>query len=75
MQDYVPLINKIENYLNPEKGIIENCIIQGRKLITTERDFAQAQQYFARVLVLAENNTDEYNEAKGRLALCMKRSL
>ena len=75
MQDYAPLISKIENYLNPEKGIIENCIIQGQKLMATERDFAQAQQYFARVLVLAENNTDEYSEAKGRLALCMQRSL
>lgn len=74
VQAYAPLINKIDDYLNPERGIIENCIIHGRKCMTGDKNFEEAQQYFARVLVLADNNSQEYIEAKGRLLLCMQRS-
>lgn len=75
IQSYSPLINKIDNYLNPERGIIENCMLQGRKSMGTEKNFELAKQYFARVLVLAENDSPEYSEAKGRLAVCIQHSL
>ncbi len=72
--DYINLIIKLENYLNPDKGVIETCILKGRKLIINDNNYEEAKQYFARVLVLADINSPEYNEAKGRLALCLQRS-
>ncbi|MBR1681700.1 tetratricopeptide repeat protein, partial [bacterium] len=71
-QDYIDLIIKIENYLNPEKNIIENCMLKGRKLIANDNNFEEAKQYFARILVLADSSSPEYQEAKGRLALCLQ---
>ena len=71
---YMDLIIKIENYLFPDKKIIENCIKQGRKIMEQDEDFEKAKPYFARVMVIANQNTPEYNEAKSKLAICIQKS-
>lgn len=73
-QNYIDLIIKIENYLSPDKCIIESCLQKGRKLMEKEHDLENAKQYFARVMVLASQDTQEYAEAKGRLTICLQHS-
>ena len=74
-QNYMDLLVKIENYLSPDKAVIESCIKQGRKIMDRDNNFEDAKQYFARIMVLASPDTKEFAEAKGRLALCIQRSL
>ncbi len=73
--NYMDLIVKIEQYLNPDKAVIESCMRQGVKLEENEKKYEEASQYFARVLVLAHGGTHEYNEAKRRLGICIQHSL
>ncbi|MBR2526271.1 hypothetical protein IKE67_07360 [bacterium] len=70
--NYMDLTQKIEKYLAPDKCIIESCLQKGKQLMDQEKDIQNAKQYFARVMVLANKDTREYIEAKGRLSLCMQ---
>ena len=71
-EDYIKLIIKIENYLNPDKGMIESCLFNGRKLLANNSNYEEAKSYFARVMVLADSSSQEYKEAKGLLTLCLQ---
>ena len=70
---YTDLVNKIENYINPEKNVIKMCSEQG-KLCIGKNDYAKAKSYYARILVLADQGSLEYNEAKRRLGICLQHS-
>ena len=70
---YVDLVRKIETYLSPEKQVIESCLKKGQTL-QEKRNFTEASQYFARVLVIAQSGSLEYNEAKRKLGVCLQRS-
>ena len=73
-EKYIEQIIKIENFLSPDKHVIENCILQGRKTMEQDRDFAKAKKYFARILVLAPQTSQEYQEAKVKLSICLQQS-
>jgi tetratricopeptide (TPR) repeat protein len=73
-EHYLEMIKKIENFLKPERNIINACITKGRELVEN-REFDEAKAYFARVLVLAQQGSMEYKEAKRKLGVCLQRSL
>ena len=73
--NYNEFIIKIEKYIHPEMAVIESCLMKGKKLISEENNFSDAKQYYARVLVLAEQDSPEYTEAKKRLGICIQHSL
>lgn len=70
---YADLVKKLENYINPEKNVIKMCQEQG-KLCIGKNDYKGAKAYYARILVLSEHGTIEYNEAKRRLEICLQHS-
>ena len=72
-ENYGDLIKKIEIYLNPERKIIESCQKVGRELLEA-RNFEEASKYYARILVLSQNGSLEYTDAKRKLGVCIQRS-
>lgn len=73
-QTHLELLLKIDNFLNPDREIINGCMIKGAQLMN-KGNFQEAKPYFARVLVLANSGTKEYSMAKRDLSLCIHQSL
>ena len=65
------LSNKLNNYLHPEKSIISSNAQLGRESLA-KNDFMSAKENYARILVLSESGSPEYNDAKRKLALCLQ---
>lgn len=71
---YAEIIFKIKNYLYPEYNIINLCLKQGNTLFE-EKNYNEARKYFARILILSENGSIEFTNAKRKLKTCIQRSL
>lgn len=71
---YSEIIYNIESYLYPEYKIIKLCQKHGNTLFT-EKKFKDASKYFARILILSENGSVEFTDAKRKLTACIQHSL
>lgn len=70
---YLELVQKLEQYLNPEKVMIDACNDKGIKLMG-EHKYRDAQKYFARILVLANSGTADYANARRKFGICLQNS-
>lgn len=70
---YLELVNKLEQYLNPDKVMIDACSDKGIKLMG-EHKFKEAQKYFARILVLADSGSADYANARRKFGICIQNS-
>lgn len=68
---YGDLLKKVDMYLHPESSVIKSCLGKGKELMAKGK-LRLAKDYFARVLVLAEVGTIEYNNAKGKFLTCLQ---
>ena len=70
---YIEMVQKIEQYLNPERTMINICNDNGLKLMG-QHNFKDAQKYFARILVLADSGTPDYANARRKFRICLQNS-
>ena len=66
-QQYDEKVQKIRSYINPENRIIKTCLEKGLTLYSAG-DFRQANKYFSKILILADENSSDYKYAKSRMA-------
>lgn len=72
-ENYLEMIKKIEQFLNPERTMIDFCNDKGIKLMGQHK-FKEAQKYFARILILANSGTVEYANARRKFGTCLQNS-
>lgn len=70
---YFEMVKKLEQYLNPERTMINICNDKGIKLMGQHK-FKEAQKYFARILVLADSGTPDYANARRKFGICLQNS-
>lgn len=59
-------VQKIRSFINPEGRIIKTCFEKGLTLYSAG-DFKQANKYFSKVMILANENSSDYKYAKSRM--------
>lgn len=70
-QNYKPIIEKWETYLNPEINQIKTCFEKGNNLIL-ERRYAEAKPYFLRIMRLSSPEYLEFTKARAKYSQCEK---
>lgn len=66
---YKKVIEKLENCLEPELGIISYCLETGNKLFD-EKCYSEAKYYFQRIMKLSAAKYVEFSMAKTKFAQC-----
>lgn len=59
-------IQKLKSFINPEERIIKVCFEKGLTLHSVG-DFKKANQYFSKIMSLADENSSDYKYARARL--------
>ncbi len=70
---YLPIIQKINYYLNPEEKVIEELAKQAVKLIAEER-YAEASLIYEQTLKLCDENSVQYSHLKAKYTMCVRKA-
>lgn len=70
---YMPLIQKINYYLNPEKKVIEELAIKANTLVEKEK-FAEASLLYDKAVRLCDENSIEYSHLKAKYTMCVRKA-
>lgn len=69
---YMPILDKINYYLNPEAKVIEELSKKAAELAQREK-YAEASILYERALFLSTENTPEYSHLKAKYTLCVRK--
>ena len=69
---YMPILDKINYYLNPEAKVIEELSKKAAELAQREK-YAEASILYERALFLSTENTPEYSHLKAKHTLCIRK--
>ena len=70
---YMPLIQKINYYLNPEKKVIEELAVKAGKLVEKEK-YAEASLLYDKAVKLCEENSLEYSHLKAKYTMSVRKA-
>ena len=70
---YMPIIQKINYYLNPEAKVIEELSKQAAALSQEER-YAEASLIYEKAVKLCDENSVEYSHLKAKYTMCVRKA-
>ncbi len=70
---YMPIIQKINYYLNPEVKVIEELTKKAAELVQEER-FAEASLLYDKAVKLCDENSVDYSNLKAKYSMCVRKA-